>query len=229
MEGSKQTGGYFPATRMSLLSDCRSYKNRRWNELYQRYEPSMMRFLKNNFGWLDFEERQTVVNNAFMVLAKELPTFNYPANQQGLFRRFLVAVLRNTAKDYGKKKQKKRQVEIQYSDNDEMLERLRDEDASFLHLAADEREMERQDVIDLTIQGLLADTTFKAQTREVFRRIAVDGDSPQSIADDMGLARSAVDNMKARMMKKFKRCANAMFKEINKQPKTKGDNHGSTD
>ena len=189
----------------------------------------MMRFLKNNFGWLDFEERQTVVNNAFMVLAKELPTFNYPANQQGLFRRFLVAVLRNTAKDYGKKKQKKRQVEIQYSDNDEMLERLRDEDASFLHLAADEREMERQDVIDLTIQGLLADTTFKAQTREVFRRIAVDGDSPQSIADDMGLARSAVDNMKARMMKKFKRCANAMFKEINKQPKTKGDNHGSTD
>jgi len=176
----------------------------------------MMRFLKNNFGWLDFEERQTVVNDAFMVLVKKLPTFNYPTNQQGLFRRFLVDVLRKTAKGYGKKKQKKRQVEIQYSDNDEMLGRLRDENPTFLHLAADEREMERQEVIDLIIQGLLVDTTFKAQTREVFRRIAVDGESPQSIADDMGLARSVVDNMKARMMRKFKRCANAVFKEINK-------------
>ena len=183
MENRKQTDGYFPPTRMSLLSDCRSYKSRRWNELYLRYKPSMMQFLKNNFGWLEFEERQTVVNDAFMVLAKKLPTYNYPANQQGLFRRFLVSVLRNTARGYGRTKQKKRQVQIQYSDNDIMIERLRDENPTFLHLAADEKEMERQDVIDLIIRGLLVDTTFKAQTREVFRRIAVDGESPQSIAD----------------------------------------------
>ncbi len=174
-----------------------------------------MLFLKNNYGWLDVDERRTVVNDTFIVLAEKLPTYNYPANQQGLFRRFLVAVLRNVARNYGRTKQRKRQVQIQYSDNDDMLEHLRDENPSFLHLAVDEGDMVRQDIIDLTIQGLLADTTFKAQTREVFRRIAVDGESSQSIADDMGLARSVVDNMKARMMRKFKRCANAMLKEIN--------------
>ena len=196
------------------MSSCRSYKSRKWNELYRYYEPAMLLYLANNYGWLQEDERKSVVNDTFIVLANKLPTYNYPVNQQGLFRRFLIAVLRNTALCFGRRRRRKKQVPIEYSNDDGWLERLSEENAWLREEASNKERMVRQDIIDLAIQGLIEDPSFRPQTREVFRRIVVESESPQSVADAMGLKRSAVDCMKARMMRKFKRCANEMLKEL---------------
>ena len=50
----------------------------------------------------------------------------------------------------------------------------------------------------------LPDKTIHELTREVFRRVAVNGENPEDVASDIGKTRNAVYQMKDRMMTRLK-------------------------
>ena len=52
------------------------------------------------------------------------------------------------------------------------------------------------------------------RTREVFRRVAVNGEKPEDVALSFGISRNAVDQMKSRMMARLKKLVGAL-NEVN--------------
>ena len=46
----------------------------------------------------------------------------------------------------------------------------------------------------------------------MFRRVAVNGDSPEDVASDFGITRNAVDQMKSRMMARLREFVSALEK-----------------
>ena len=59
---------------------------------------------------------------------------------------------------------------------------------------------------------LLADDSISDRTKEVFVRVAVNGEKPESVAEAYGITRNAVDQMKARMKDRLQKLANALIK-----------------
>ena len=57
---------------------------------------------------------------------------------------------------------------------------------------------------EIALRQLLSDDTVHARTREVFRRVAVNGEKPDAVASDFGITRNAVDQMKSRMMSRLR-------------------------
>ena len=66
--------------------------------------------------------------------------------------------------------------------------------------------------MEIALRQLLADDTVHARTREVFRRVAVNGEKPEDVASDFGITRNAVYQMKDRMMTRLREFVAALEK-----------------
>ena len=77
--------------------------------------------------------------------------------------------------------------------------------------AADEQSW-REALMEIALRQLLADDTVHARTREVFRRVAVNGEKPEDVASDFGITRNAVYQMKDRMMTRLREFVSALEK-----------------
>ena len=63
----------------------------------------------------------------------------------------------------------------------------------------------RHSAYELALREFFADKSVMPRTREIFRRVALGGESPAKVADDYGIARNAVDQIKARSMAKIRK------------------------
>jgi DNA-directed RNA polymerase specialized sigma24 family protein len=70
----------------------------------------------------------------------------------------------------------------------------------------------RESVFEIALQQLLADESINDRTKQVFVRVAVNGEKPESVAESFGIARNAVDQMKARMKERLRELANMLMK-----------------
>ena len=65
---------------------------------------------------------------------------------------------------------------------------------------ADERAW-REAVFEVALQQYLADETVQERTRQVFVRLAVNGEKPEAVAAAFGLTRNAVDQIRSRALR----------------------------
>ena len=77
--------------------------------------------------------------------------------------------------------------------------------------AADEHSW-REALLEVALQQLLNDESIQSRTRQVFLRVAVNGDSPNDVADAFGIERNAVDQIKNRMMSRLRKLVAALEK-----------------
>jgi DNA-directed RNA polymerase specialized sigma24 family protein len=70
----------------------------------------------------------------------------------------------------------------------------------------------RESVFEIAMQQLLADESINDRTKQVFVRVAVNGEKPESVAESFGITRNAVDQMKARMKNRLRELADALIK-----------------
>lgn len=218
MEAGQPVHFYFPTTRQSLLSSCRSPQSSRWGEFLNRYYSAVEQYVKNHFSDLDDDGQANVVQDTFIELAESLPSFSYEDNPDRKFRWHLIAVAKYKGYEQRRKQERQRAKDggIQFLKDERFLDDL-SSDAIRLGLVESQDEIElshaRQKIVDLVVEGLVADDeTFSAETRDVFWRIVVNGEKPADVARDMGVSRDVVDHMKSRMMKKFKPCYKRMLK-----------------
>ena len=214
-----------PTTSTTLLRDlAQDSQHARWGEFVTRYRPMMEAFMRERFPTVEADD---VIQETLIALIETLPVYHYSPEEKGSFHNYLTGILRNKAlRQLGKDK---RQAEIV----DGMRRSRGDtpyQTADFgragnamptdfgragsplpAEYAADEQSW-RDALMESALRQLLADDTVHARTREVFRRVAVNGEKPEDVASDFGITRNAVYQMKDRMMTRLREFVAALEK-----------------
>ena len=182
-----------PKTSTTLLRDlAQDSQHARWAEFVARYRPMMDAYMRERFP---FVEADDAIQETLIALIKTFPVYNYSPEETGAFHNYLTDILRNKALCQIER-------ERRHSAN---LRAYADEMRNAASSGASPRlESSRRDIFEIALRQLLADKSVHELTREVFRRVAVNGEDPEEVASDIGKTRNAVYQMKDRMMTRLK-------------------------
>ena len=191
-----------PPTSATLLSDlARDSQHARWAEFVARYRPMMEAFLRRDFPSVDADE---AVQETLVALIRQMPVYRYVPEEKGHFHNYLVGILRHKA--MRQLSQAKRQADLR--------EGLARDGASACRGGETDEDAKawRQAVFEIALEQYLADDTVQARTKQVFVRLAVDGEKPEQVAQAFDLKRNAVDQIKNRAMTRLRELVKALEK-----------------
>ena len=188
-----------PVTSVSLLKVLgEDAQSPRWTEFANNYASTMEGFLFKYFPSVDAEE---VINETLITLVKELPLYEYDPDTRGHFRNYLIGIVRFKAIEHLKKR--KRDAELK----EELATKAQfDWEYEKRAYSVDLRNWQR-DAYEAALAQFMADPKLSARDKEIFRRTALNGESPESVAAIFGIKRNNVDQIKARMVAKLKELA----------------------
>ena len=125
-------------------------------------------------------------------LVARMPHYVYSPDDKGPFHSYLYGILRNKSVDFLKRRDRAAEAERAFAINAEPD-------------AAGQRADAFDDaVFELALKELLADPAIRGQTKQVFIRVAVNGEKPAAVAEAFGITRNAVDQIKNRLVTKLK-------------------------
>lgn len=156
--------------------------------------------MRNCFPTVDVDD---AVQEALIALIKVFPVYKYSPEETGAFHNYLTGILRRRALRVIESESRRLNKEQKYH---EMT------DLSILDDGRNERLSWREAVLEIALQQLLADESINDRTKQVFVRVAVNGEKPESVAESFGITRNAVDQMKARMKNRLRELADALIK-----------------
>ena len=186
-----------PNTSVTLLSNLASNaQHARWAEFIARYRPMMEVYMCEHFPKLESED---VIEETFIALIQVLPVYNYVPEEKGAFHNYLTGILRHKALKKLEKDRKRGEVYAQYSKSlvtQEGMEVL-------------EKDW-RNSLLEIALQQFLADKSVQERTKQVFVRVAVNGEKPEDVAAAFGISRNNVDQIKARSLLRLKEFVNAL-------------------
>lgn len=73
----------------------------------------------------------------------------------------------------------------------------------------------RKAIFEIALQQYLADDTVQPRTKQIFVRLAVNGEKPEIVASAFGLSRNAVDQIRSRAMRSLRMRVMALEKVEN--------------
>ena len=203
-----------PTTSTTLLRDLASdSQHARWGDFVARYRPMMEAFLRERFPSLDADD---VIQETLIAVCAALPSYRYVPDEKGYFHNYLTGILRNKAlRQLGKDR---RQAEIAEMVGSRVP---RDRDGRAVAprppsgmMAADEQSW-RETLVEIALQQLMNDESIQSRTRQVFLRVAVNGEKPDDVAAAFGIERNAIDQIKSRMMPRLQKIVSALEKAGN--------------
>ena len=196
-----------PTTSTTLLRDlAQDSQHARWSEFVARYRPMMEAYMRNRFPTVDVDD---AVQEALIALIKVFPVYKYSPEETGAFHNDLTGILRRRALRVIESESRRLNKEQKYHEIEELTASDGNEDAWSLW---------RESVLEIALQQLLADESINDRTKQVFVRVAVNGEKPETVAQSFGITRNSVDQMNARMKDRLRELANALMKvedEIN--------------
>ena len=165
----------------------------------------MMRaFLRERFPSLDADD---IIQETFIALAKALPHYVYKPEEKGHFHNYLTGILRNKA------------LKVLVTRNRDALikERVASVGGDVLgaplegcSASADDDKQWRESVYEIALQQLLADESIHERTKQVFVRLAVDGEKPAVVAESFGIPYNTVIKMKERTLERLRKYVEAL-------------------
>lgn len=177
-----------PDTSTTLLRDVADTSHSRWAVFYARYQPMMLAYLRERFPSLDADD---IVQETFSALAKILPDYQYDPQKKGAFHNFLTGVMRNKALCALDARRRKMKVEDRMK-IEVVVDGKTIEDQSYQDW--------RETVFEVALQQLMADDSIHDRTKQAFIRAAINGESPDAVAESLGVPRNTVNKMKSRML-----------------------------
>ena len=188
-----------PVTSISLLKVLgEDATSPRWTEFANKYASTMEGFLFKCFPSVDAEE---VINETLIALVKELPLYEYDPDAKGHFRNYLIGIVRFKAIEQLKKR--KRDAELK-----EGLATKTQFDWEYeRHAYSVDLRNWQSEAYEAALAQFMADPKLSARDKEIFRRTALQGESPEAVAAIFGIKRNNVDQIKARMVAKLKELA----------------------
>ena len=208
-----------PTTSTTLLRDlAQNSQHARWGEFVARYRPMMEAYMRERFPSLEADD---VIQETLIAVCTALPSYRYVPEEKGYFHNYLTGILRNKALRQFHKDQ--RQAEIAETvGRDASIEPLvgsRRRDGRDGRACAprtppgtmsDDEQSWRETLVEIALQQLMNDESIHSRTRQVFLRLAVNGEKPDDVAAAFGINRNAVDQIKKRMMPRLQKIVAAL-------------------
>jgi RNA polymerase sigma-70 factor (ECF subfamily) len=166
-----------------------------WQRLINLYTPLI-------HGWLrraaDLQnDADDVVQEVLTVVVRRLPQFRRQ-DRAGSFRRWLKTITINCLRDHWKA-QRTRPQAPGTSDFQQMLNQLEDPDSAL------SRQWDQEHDQHVTRQLLeMIRPAFEATTWQAFRRVALEGAPPDSVAAELGISVNAVFIAKSRVLSRLR-------------------------
>ena len=190
-----------PETSTTLLRDlAQDSRHARWGEFVARYRSMMETYMHTRFPMVDADD---AIQETLIALIKVFPVYHYSPEETGAFHNYLTGILRHRAL---------RMIECESRRLDKELKYQEIEGLSASGGNKDDGLSWRESVFEIALQQLLADESINDRTKQVFVRVAVNGEKPESVAESFGITRNSVDQMKARMKERLRELANMLMK-----------------
>ncbi len=178
-----------PTTSTTLLRELGNQSDSaRWSDFILRYEPMMRAYLQTHFARIEADD---VIQETLLAVMHALPQYRYNPEEHGHFHNYLTGILRKRA-----------------------LHACRKRDTNARHLAAFAEDLPQApltpqetllaDILEIALQQLLADETLAAQSKQIFIRVAINGESPADVAARFHVTRNNVDQIKSRLTKRLR-------------------------
>ena len=190
-----------PETSTTLLRDlAQDSQHARWGEFVARYRPMMEAYMRTHFPTVDADD---AIQETLITLIKVFPVYHYLPDETGAFHNYLTGILRRRALRVIESESRRLNKEQKYHEIEELASSGGNEY---------DRSSWRESVLEIALQQLLADESINDRTKQVFVRVAVNGEKPETVAESFGITRNSVDQMKARMKDRLCELANALMK-----------------
>ncbi len=188
-----------PITSVSLLKVLgEDAQSPRWTEFANMYASTIDGFLFKYFPTVDAAE---VVNDTLLALVEKLPVYEYDPDVKGHFRNYLIGIVRFKAIE--QLKRRKRDAELMEALETQAQLNWEYERQSY---SVDLRNWQRE-AYEAALAQFMADPGLSDRDKDIFRRVALRGESPEDVAKMFGIKRNNVDQIKARMVAKLKELA----------------------
>ena len=172
-----------PTTSTTLLRDiAQDAQNVRWGEFVMRYRPMMEAFMRERFPSLEADD---IIQETLVALCRVLPSYRYAPDEKGHFHNYLTGILRNKALRALRKREQDEALRADYANGE--------------NLFIDEPSY-RESLFELALRQFLSDDSVADRTKRIFERTAMNGESPESVAESFKMTRHAVDQAKSRAM-----------------------------
>ena len=206
-----------PATSTTLLRDlANDSQHARWSEFVTRYRPMMEAFMRERFPSLDADD---VIQETLIAVWAALPSYRYAPDEKGHFHNYLTGILRNKALRQLYKEQRHAEIAEMVHDDASCDGRARTLAAPPStsstcrsvaprppsDMMADDEQSWRETLVEIALRQLMNDESIQSRTRQVFLRVAVNGEKPDDVAVAFGIERNAVDQIKNRMMPRLQK------------------------
>ena len=190
-----------PETSTTLLRDlAQDSRHARWGEFVARYRPMMETYMHTRFPMVDADD---AIQETLIALIKVFPVYHYSPEETGAFHNYLTGILRHRALRMIECESRRLDKELKYQEIEGLSASCGNKDDGLSW---------RESVFEIALQQLLADESINDRTKQVFVRVAVNGEKPESVAESFGITRNSVDQMKARMKDRLRELANALMK-----------------
>ena len=168
----------------AIMGDAHSAK---WTEFVNMFDPILREYSAATFPDLDADD---LVQETFCALIEKMPRYQYDPEANGLFRNYLIGILRHKAfAVYRKRKQQDDAASI-------WLDVHAEQSASPVE---QERDAFKQAAMELALRGFFANPRITNQSKQIFRKVAIEGQRPADVAAAFGVTRDVVDQVRSRM------------------------------
>ena len=183
----------FPQTSRRLIAALGTdLGSTRWSDFVTAYAPGLRDYAVRHFPRLDADD---LLQETFLGFMKRLPNYIYDPDSKGAFHAYLVGILRICALNainHTVREERRLSAAL-----DQIAPQAPDEDAQL-------RQQWQEAAYEIALRQFFADPRVHAQTKEIFRRVAVAGEAPETVARDFGLSRNAVDQIKDRSIRRLR-------------------------
>ena len=226
-----------PTTSTTLLRDVASDSQHvRWTEFVARYRPMMEAYMRERFPSVEADD---VIQETLIAVCAALPSYRYAPDERGHFHNYLTGILRNKAlRQLGANRRqaeiaekvregvpsdgraqsavspersepRKRSLEVCAPPSTSSTGRaVAPRPPS--DMMADDEQSWRETLVEIALRQLMNDESIQSRTRQVFLRVAVNGEKPEDVAAAFGIERNAVDQIKKRMMPRLQKIVAAL-------------------
>lgn len=161
-----------------------------WQRLVQLYTPFMQEWLRRH--GVPPANADDVVQEVFVVLLRELPTFRYDP-ERGSFRSWLRTVLLNRLREHWRDRQPN------VADGSQLLDQLEDPNSNLSQVWAEDHDR----FVARRLLELL-EKDFEPATWRAFQRQVLEGVKAGDVAAELGMSVGAVYVAKSRVLRRLK-------------------------
>ena len=191
MTSSKSNG----STSQSLVRRAQNADPVAWDRLARIYSPLVYSWARG--AGLQSDDASDVMQEVFHTLTTRLGQFER-RNESDSFRGWLYAIARNKIRDYFRRKRDRAQA-VGGTHAQEMWQGLPEAPPD---AASQDGQTEVDGVRRRALELVSGD--FESRTWQAFWRTAVEGDSPNDVAADLGISVWAVYNARSRVLTKLR-------------------------